>query len=620
MPEALLRALELSISRRVEGLLPGDHRSMLLGRGSELAQIRPYQPAEDDVRQIDWNVTARTGTTHVRVQLAERALVTWLVLDTSPSMSFGTAERRKADVAEGASLAVGYAATRRGNRLGLVTFGDANPRTLPARQGRQGLLGLLLALRKEEAARDRRAEDGAASIGAGLRRAANLARQRAYVVVISDFRGDRDWRRPLLMLSGRHQVVAIEIRDPREQELPKFGQLRLVDPETGRQLKVDTSSERLRSQFAAAAAEERRQVASEIASTGARHVVLRDARRLAARPDRLPPSRGRAVSFASPIALLALVLLPVAAAGYLWLERRRMRQTAQFVSSGLLPNVVDHVPGLAQAPAGGDPAARGGELPARLRAAARHALREVRGGHGRARDRHVALDGRARRPADAARGGAGLGADVPGRPAQELPRRRRQLQYARAARIGADDRPQVRGHGISGLRIGEGTALGDGLSTAVAVARGTPRGVKPAKGTTPPPSAILIISDGALDGGHTKLRDAIAQARQAKIPVFTAMIGTQVGVVEVPHIGGYVERIQVPPDPGNLRGIATADRWPLLRRRRPPATSRSSTRISSRASAPPARTRRSRSPSRAPAPCCCSSSGVLSVLWFRRVP
>ena len=124
MPEPLLRALDLTIARRVEGLLPGDHRSSLLGRGSELAQIRPYEPVEDDVRQIDWNVTARTGTPHVRIHLAERALVTWLVLDTSPSMTFGTAERRKADVAEGAALAIGYAATRRGNRLGLVTFGD----------------------------------------------------------------------------------------------------------------------------------------------------------------------------------------------------------------------------------------------------------------------------------------------------------------------------------------------------------------------------------------------------------------------------------------------------------------------------------------------------------------
>ena len=274
MPEPLLRALDLTISRRVEGLLPGDHRSAMLGRGSELAQIRPYQPIEDDVRQIDWNVTARTGTPHVRIHLAERALVTWVVLDTSPSMSFGTAERRKADVAEGAALAVGYAATRHGNRLGMVTFGDEQPRTLPARQGRAGLLGVLLALRKEEIVRDRERAGAATSIGEALQRTGNLARQRAYVVVVSDFRGPRDWRRPLLMLAGRHQVVAIEIRDEREQELPRLGQLRLVDPETGRHLKVDTSSERVRTQFAAAAAAERRDVAAEIGSAGARHVVL----------------------------------------------------------------------------------------------------------------------------------------------------------------------------------------------------------------------------------------------------------------------------------------------------------------------------------------------------------
>ena len=273
MPEPLLRALDLTIARRVEGLLPGDHRSSLLGRGSELAQIRPYEPVEDDVRQIDWNVTARTGQPHVRIHLAERALVTWLLLDTSASMRFGTAERRKADVAEGAALAIGYAATRRGNRLGLVTFGDEHPRTLPARQGRAGLLGLLLALRKEEAA-GRRQVAAAASIGEAMRRVGNMARQRSYVVVVSDFRGPRDWRRSLLALGGRHHVVAVEIRDAREQELPKLGQLRLVDPETGRQLKVDTSSQALRARFAAAAAAERREVAAELASAGARHVVL----------------------------------------------------------------------------------------------------------------------------------------------------------------------------------------------------------------------------------------------------------------------------------------------------------------------------------------------------------
>ena len=274
MPEPLLRALDLTIARRVEGMLPGDHRSSLLGRGSELAQIRPYEPVEDDVRQIDWNVTARTGTPHVRIHLAERALVTWLVLDTSPSMTFGTAERRKADVAEGAALAVGYAATRRGNRLGLVTFGDERPQALPPRQGRAGLLGLLLALRQEEAAERPREAHGATSVGEALQRVGNLARQKAYVVVVSDFRGPRDWHRPLLSLGGRHQVVAVEIRDAREQELPNLGQLFLVDPETGRQLKVDTSSERLRSRFAAAAEQERRDVAAELISSGARHVVL----------------------------------------------------------------------------------------------------------------------------------------------------------------------------------------------------------------------------------------------------------------------------------------------------------------------------------------------------------
>ena len=145
MPEPLLRALELSIGRRVDGLLAGDHRSHLLGRGSELAQIRPYEPG-DDVRLIDWNVTARTRETHVRVQLAERVLVTWVVLDRTPSMGFGTADRRKADVALGVTLALGHAASSRGNRVGLVSVGAGPEEPLPPRQGRAGLVGMLLTL------------------------------------------------------------------------------------------------------------------------------------------------------------------------------------------------------------------------------------------------------------------------------------------------------------------------------------------------------------------------------------------------------------------------------------------------------------------------------------------
>jgi len=269
MAEGLLRALDVSIGRRVEGLLAGDFRSNLLGTGSELAMIRPYAPG-DDVRRIDWNVTARTNVPHVRVHLAERVLVTWLVLDTSASMVFGTADRRKADVAEGVAIAVGHVATRRGNRLGLVTFGDDSPRTLPPKQGRLGLLGLLSALRDEPVA------DGAGvtSLGEALRRTGALAQQRSVVIVVSDFRGPQDWRKPLLELAGRHEVVAVEIRDPREEELPNAGVLWLVDPETGRQLRADTRSEKLRARFAAAAADERAALARSLAHAGARHVVL----------------------------------------------------------------------------------------------------------------------------------------------------------------------------------------------------------------------------------------------------------------------------------------------------------------------------------------------------------
>jgi uncharacterized protein (DUF58 family) len=272
MPEGLLRALDISIARRMEGLLAGDFRSNVLGTGSELAMIRPYVPG-DDVRRIDWNVTARTNEPHVRVDLAERVLVTWLVLDTSPSMQFGTADRRKADVAEGVAIALGHLATRRGNRLGIATFGNGDERTLPPRQGRAGLVGLLTALRDEPPNGSAPAA-GQPSLAEAIARAGALVRQRSLVAVVSDFRGPPDWRRPLLELAGRHDVIAVEVRDPREQELSNVGLLWLVDPETGRQLRVDTRSRRLRERFAAAASAERAQVSKIFTSVGARHVVL----------------------------------------------------------------------------------------------------------------------------------------------------------------------------------------------------------------------------------------------------------------------------------------------------------------------------------------------------------
>src|SRR5690348_3314599 len=248
LPPELLRALQLDIARRLSGMLAGDFRSAHHGPGTELAQVRPYVPG-DDVRLMEWNVTARTGEPHVRVQLAERVLVTWLVLDTSPSMQFGTGDRRKADVAAGVALGLGHIATRRGNRLGIVTFGDSSPQTVPPTQGRHGLLGLLGTLGREP-----EPAVGATSIGGALGRVGAVARQRGIVAVVSDFRGPLDWRTPLLRVLDRHDVLAVEIRDPREQELPDVGELWLVDPETGRQVRVDTRSASLRERFAAAAA------------------------------------------------------------------------------------------------------------------------------------------------------------------------------------------------------------------------------------------------------------------------------------------------------------------------------------------------------------------------------
>jgi uncharacterized protein (DUF58 family) len=265
----LLRALDLKIGRRIEGLLAGEHRTAAVGLGTELAQIREWEPG-DDVRRIDWNATARSGEVQVRVDVAERALTSWLLLDVSPSMRFGTADRRKWDVAEGVAVAMGHLASRRGNRIGVATFGGSASLMLRPRQGRVGLLGVLLAVRRDPET----ARVGPTSIGTGLTQVARIARQRSLAVVVSDFRGPRDWRTPLLALASRHAVVAIEIRDPREQELPNVGHVWLVDPETGRKLHVDTARRRLRERFALTADAERADLARELASLRVPHLVL----------------------------------------------------------------------------------------------------------------------------------------------------------------------------------------------------------------------------------------------------------------------------------------------------------------------------------------------------------
>jgi uncharacterized protein (DUF58 family) len=267
--EALVQALELPIDRRIGGLMPGDHRALGLGVGVELDRIRPYVPG-DDVRRIDWNVTARTLVPHVREHVPERQLTTWLLLDASPSMHFGTADRRKADVAEGVALVVARFAARRANRLGVVTFGAGPERVLPPAAGRRGLLRVLGALREEPPD-----EGGGPTSPAGaLELVARSRTSAGLVVLVSDFRGRRDWQQPLAEVAGRHSVLAVEVGDPREEQLVDVGELTLVDPESGRVLRVDTGDRRLRREFELRAAEERSALAAEFRRLRIWHVRL----------------------------------------------------------------------------------------------------------------------------------------------------------------------------------------------------------------------------------------------------------------------------------------------------------------------------------------------------------
>jgi uncharacterized protein (DUF58 family) len=264
---AALRTIELDVLKRLDGMLQGDYAGFIPGHGSELGEARGYQ-AGDDVRRIDWNLTARTNQPHVRDTVADRELETTLVVDLSGSMAFGTALREKRDLAVAAAGAVGLLTQRGGNRIGAILLEGDRQARLPARGGRAHLQGLLL--RMIDAPRDGAAGD----LSRGLREVDRVARRRGLVVVISDFLDEGPWRRPLAVLSRRHDAICVEVVDPRERELPDVGTLTLIDPETGRKRWVDTRSTKLRRRFAEAASAQRTEIAKTIRAAGADHVVL----------------------------------------------------------------------------------------------------------------------------------------------------------------------------------------------------------------------------------------------------------------------------------------------------------------------------------------------------------
>ncbi len=271
MPAAAVAALDFALVRRTGGRLPGDHRGIGVGPGTELAQLRPYQVG-DDVRMIDPAASARTGVPHVRQHVPERALTTWVVVDLSPSMAFGTTGRLKSDVAEGVTKVISRLSVRRGGRVGLVTAGAPQPIVLPPAGGRRAL-GAIDRLLAQGVAPDGVPSEGLAE---ALVRVRSAARQPGLVVLASDMRDAGPWTRALRLLAASgQQVVAVEILDPRELELPDGGVLSLVDPESGRLVEVDTRSNRLRRDFADAEAARREQLATQLRRVGARHAVAR---------------------------------------------------------------------------------------------------------------------------------------------------------------------------------------------------------------------------------------------------------------------------------------------------------------------------------------------------------
>ena len=263
----LLRTLELTITGRLDGVLHGHYQGITPGHGSEPGESRLYQPG-DDVRRIDWNITARTRETHVREQIADRDLTAWLVVDVSAPMQFGTVGNDKAQVATAAAACVGFLTARNQNRLGAVLVAGPSIHVVPPRSGSnqvRAVLSLLSSPPQSEGL-------GNADLAGAIDRVGAIASRRGFVAVISDFRG-ADWQPSLARLSLRHDLLAITVTDPREHDVPPIGLVELVDPATGASREVRVTA-KVQQRFAAAAKEERQRRADALGRSQADVIEL----------------------------------------------------------------------------------------------------------------------------------------------------------------------------------------------------------------------------------------------------------------------------------------------------------------------------------------------------------
>lgn len=256
-PEHILRRLDWTVIRRLDGLLQGDYRTLFQGFGLDLADLREYQFG-DDVRCIDWNVTARMQEPHVRRYLEDREVTAWFLLDVSPSVDFGTVQVLKRDLLVDFVGVLARLLTRHGNRVGAIIYDGAGQRLVPARGGKPQVLRLIRELSEQPHLQRAPATDLAPLLGSALR----AIRRRSLVFVVSDFISAPGWQRPLGLLSRRHEVLGVRLYDPRESELPDIGGVVLEDSETGEQLLFDTHDRGFRARFVEAAARREQELAA----------------------------------------------------------------------------------------------------------------------------------------------------------------------------------------------------------------------------------------------------------------------------------------------------------------------------------------------------------------------
>jgi len=261
--DQLLRRLEWTVLRRLDGLLQGNYRTLLRGTGMDLADLREYQ-YHDDVRHIDWNVTARLQAPHVRVFTEDREMSAWFLLDLSPSMEFGSSENAKRHVLTDFVAVLARLLTKHGNRVGALLYGAGVDASIPARGGRHHVLHLLHTLQT----RPETASAGPTRLHELLASAASLVRRRSTVFVVSDFITEAGWEKPLGQLAQRHEVVAVRLLDPLELELPDLGLIPIRDAETGEQLLVDTHDAGFRKRFARIAAQREADLRQTLACAG----------------------------------------------------------------------------------------------------------------------------------------------------------------------------------------------------------------------------------------------------------------------------------------------------------------------------------------------------------------